>query len=110
VTLWLCTTLSACCFVRAIIAPAPASASSDSARRGAELFASTGCVHCHGATRVGTERGPDLTQVRHHLKPAAIAAQIHDGGKSMPPFGDQLSQQDIADLVAFLRVKPHKPD
>jgi mono/diheme cytochrome c family protein len=97
--------LAAAVFASAILAPTPTSASSDSARRGAELFASTGCVHCHGSTRLGTERGPNLTQVRRRLKPAAIAAQIHGGGKAMPPFGDQLTQQQIADLVDFLRAR-----
>ena len=31
--------------------------------------------------------------------------QIHDGGKGMPPFGEQLSAPEIDDLVAFLRAK-----
>lgn len=31
--------------------------------------------------------------------------QIHDGGQQMPSFGDELSAQEIEDLVAFLRAK-----
>jgi mono/diheme cytochrome c family protein len=97
--------LAAAVLARTLVQPQPAAASSDSVHRGAELFATTGCVHCHGPARLGTDRGPNLTRVRKRLKPDAIAAQIHDGGQSMPPFGDQLTQQQIADLVDFLRGK-----
>ncbi len=31
--------------------------------------------------------------------------QIHDGGKGMPPFGEQLTAPEIDDLIAFLRAK-----
>ena len=31
--------------------------------------------------------------------------QIRDGGKEMPAFGIALSQQEIEDLVSFLRAK-----
>jgi len=34
-----------------------------------------------------------------------MVAQIHDGGKQMPSFGDELSAKEIEDLVAFLRAK-----
>jgi mono/diheme cytochrome c family protein len=34
-----------------------------------------------------------------------MVTQIHDGGKVMPPFGDELSTEEIDDVVAFLRAK-----
>src|ERR1700712_93435 len=85
----------------------PVHADSTSVRRGAELFANNGCAHCHGDNGIGGGKGPDLKNVAHHMKPKEIATQIHDGGKNMPPYGDALSDQQIADLVDFLRSKRH---
>jgi len=34
-----------------------------------------------------------------------MVVQIHNGGKEMPAFGDQLSKAQIDDLVAYLRSK-----
>jgi len=73
--------------------------------RGAELFATKGCVHCHGPAGVGGGKGPDLQMVRKRRSTEAIITQIHDGGKAMPPFGNELSAGEIEDLTAFLRAK-----
>ena len=73
--------------------------------RGAELFASKGCVHCHGPAGVGGDRGPDLQLVRKRMAAEAMARQIHDGGREMPAFGDALTAGEIEDLVAYLRAK-----
>jgi mono/diheme cytochrome c family protein len=84
----------------------PAVAAGPSAKvRGAELFATRGCAHCHGQAGVGGGNGPDLQLVRKRLKPAQMANQIHDGGKGMPAYGDQLSGAEIDDLVAYLKAK-----
>lgn len=82
-------------------------ASSDSVKRGAELFATSGCGHCHGPAGLGggTGQGPNLQDVKKRLKGPAIALKIHDGGRSMPAFGDQFTQDQIADLVDYLRSK-----
>jgi mono/diheme cytochrome c family protein len=81
------------------------SADSTSVRRGAELFANNGCAHCHGSNGIGGGKGPDLKDVKRHKNATAMAAQIHDGGKNMPPYGDALDAQQIADLVDYLRTK-----
>jgi mono/diheme cytochrome c family protein len=78
---------------------------SNAKARGAEIFATHGCAFCHGKEGVGGGRGPDLQLVRKRLKPEQISRQIHDGGKGMPPFGDQLTGAEIEDLVAYLRAK-----
>jgi mono/diheme cytochrome c family protein len=88
-----------------LAATAPTHADSSAKARGAELFATKGCVHCHGTAGVNGEIGPDLQQVRNRLSAAQITTQIHDGGKGMPAFGDQLSEKELADLVAYLRTK-----
>jgi len=43
--------------------------------------------------------------VRTQLKAAQIADQIKHGGQKMPAFGDSLSQDEIMQLVSFLRAK-----
>ncbi len=81
------------------------SAGSTPADRGAEIFATHGCAHCHGEKGVGGGRGPDLQLVRKRLSGTAIAQQIHDGGKGMPAYADQLTDMEVDDLVAFLKAK-----
>ena len=81
------------------------SAASKPADRGAELFRTHGCAHCHGENGVGGGRGPDLQLVRKRLSGTAIAQQIHDGGKGMPAYGDQLTDPEVDDLVAFLKAR-----
>ncbi len=89
--------------------PMPAYAHSDATKHGAELFATSGCTHCHGPEGMGTERGPDLRELRKHLSAAEIEHQIVAGGKAMPAFGDTLDHEQVADLVAFLRAKRWVP-
>jgi mono/diheme cytochrome c family protein len=84
-------------------------ASAASKSRGAQLFATTGCVHCHGVAGISGGQGPSLADVRKRRKPAEIYTQIHDGGKSMPAFGEQLSDDQINDLIKYLRSKRKAP-
>ena len=77
----------------------------DAKDRGSELFATKGCAFCHGKAGVGGGRGPDLQLVRKRKTVEEMAKQIHDGGKGMPPFGEQLTAPEINDLITFLRAK-----
>lgn len=74
-------------------------------RAGAILFRDKGCVHCHGADAKGTKKGPDLTGLpKDNLwTPAKITSQILDGGQKMPSFGDSVTDEEAAQLVAYLR-------
>jgi mono/diheme cytochrome c family protein len=74
---------------------------------GAVLFQNKGCAHCHGAGGSGGKKGPDLTNIRKNKlwPPAKITAQILNGGPKMPPFGDSLTDPEIAQVVAYLRAK-----
>jgi mono/diheme cytochrome c family protein len=81
------------------------SADSSAKQRGAELFATHGCAHCHGPAGVGGGKGPDLQLVRKRLNADQITHQIHDGGLEMPAFKDTLTDPQIQDLVAYLRAK-----
>ena len=74
-------------------------------QRGQQLFATKGCPRCHGPNGVGGRKGPDLQLVRKRRSRESMVDQIRDGGKEMPAFGTALSQQEIEDLVGFLRAK-----
>lgn len=74
---------------------------------GAALYRDKGCAQCHGADLAGTKKGPPLADIRDDKAwpPEKITKQIMDGGKKMPPFADSLTDQEIAQLVAYLRAK-----
>jgi mono/diheme cytochrome c family protein len=82
-----------------------ASGSKAAEAAGAVLFRDKGCAYCHGAAAQGTQKGPSLANVRKSLKPAQVTAQIENGGQKMPSFGDSLSKDEVARLVAYLRAK-----
>jgi mono/diheme cytochrome c family protein len=86
---------------------------------GKSLFAAQGCGGCHTFTPAGTNGtvGPDLDKLAQYAKQAnkgplpdfvheSIAnpsAYIQPGySNQMPDYGQSLSDQQIADLVAFL--------
>jgi cytochrome c oxidase subunit II len=60
------------------------------------------CAPCHTLTKAGTNGmvGPVLDDLS--LAPAAVAQQIRNGGGGMPPFGEQLSDEEIEALVQYL--------
>jgi mono/diheme cytochrome c family protein len=74
---------------------------------GAVLFRDKGCTYCHGVAGVGGKKAPSLTGLRtdKDWPPAKITTQILNGGQKMPPFGDSLTDPQIAQLVAYLRAK-----
>jgi mono/diheme cytochrome c family protein len=77
---------------------------------GALLFRQQDCAHCHGPEGIGGKKAPPLTNLRKNKDwpPEKIAHQILNGGLKMPPFGDSLTDGQIAQLVAYLTAK-HKP-
>lgn len=83
----------------------PVAATSKANVRGQEIFNNHSCAKCHGVNGVNGDRAPDLQTVRNRMDAATIAKQIREGGKGMPPFGDQLSDKEVDDLVAYLRTK-----
>ncbi|HEU5458617.1 MAG TPA: cytochrome c, partial [Terracidiphilus sp.] len=77
---------------------------------GAILFRDKGCAHCHGADLAGTKKAPSLVNIRknHDWTVEKMTDQILNGGKKMPPFSDSLSDQEAAQIIAYLRAK-HPP-
>ncbi len=77
--------------------------------RGRVLFASKGCVRCHGAAGRGTAYGPDLRAATLHLSVSEIAgvlwnhsfvmsARMSERGFGFPKF----QGTEMADVIAFL--------
>lgn len=79
-------------------------------KAGALLFRDKGCAHCHGIAGVGGKKGPTLTNIRNDKTwtPAHMTDQILNGGKKMPSFSDSLTDQELAQIIAYLRAR-HKP-
>jgi mono/diheme cytochrome c family protein len=92
---------------------------------GKTVFMSAGCAACHTFTPAGSKGtiGPNLDELRTYANKAGqpleeftIAAITHPPAKYVPPgfptnvmpgtFGKSLSQQQLADLVAFLEHVP----
>ena len=69
---------------------------------GAKIFKSAGCVGCHtlaAANATGTV-GPNLDQVKPDYR--RVTARVTNGKGVMPPFKGQLTDQQIADVAAFV--------
>jgi mono/diheme cytochrome c family protein len=74
-----------------------------------ELF-QRNCAACHGregeGRQIGTLTVPSLREGRAAADTdARLLTQIHDGGKGMPPFKDSLTDEQIADLLRFVRER-----
>lgn len=69
---------------------------------GKEIFASAGCGSCHVYEPAGTSgtAGPSLDE--SNVDYDGAYQQIENGGGGMPAFKDQLSEQEIADVAAFV--------
>ena len=72
------------------------------AAKGKEIFASAGCGGCHTFGPAGSSGtvGPNLDDANVTAEQAA--EQVRNGGGGMPAFGDRLSDQEIADVAAFV--------
>lgn len=80
---------------------------SAAAQAGAVLFREKGCSFCHGEAGAGTDKAPSLSSLNSSKEwtPARITNQILKGGQKMPPFSDALTDDEIAQLVAYLKAK-----
>jgi len=90
---------------------------------GRELYAEK-CVLCHGHQGRGWDWTakvekppipvPDLTRLIPERDDRSLFAVVRDGGEAvgktrfMPPFGFQLSDDDVWDIVAYLRSLARK--
>jgi cytochrome c6 len=83
---------------------------------GAAIF-KTKCVLCHGADGTGnTPLGKQLQAANlrskevQKLSDAELQKAVHDGQANMPPFGEQLTDDEIGQVVQYVRQfgKPAK--
>jgi mono/diheme cytochrome c family protein len=72
------------------------------AEAGAEVFAGNGCGSCHTFEAAGSSGsvGPNLDEASPDFEGAYTT--ITNGRGAMPAFGDQLSEQQIADVAAYV--------
>jgi mono/diheme cytochrome c family protein len=77
---------------------------------GAATF-KTKCVLCHGADGAGnTPLGKQLQAANLHskevqkLSDAELHKIVHDGQANMPPFGEQLTDDEIGQVVQYVRT------
>jgi mono/diheme cytochrome c family protein len=70
------------------------------------------CVNCHPAYSTRGNKGPGLKKLykKEYLPSGLTATDEHvmqsivQGRTMMPPFGNQLDQQELLDLIAYLRT------
>ena len=80
------------------------------AAKGKEVFDQ--CSVCHNADSEETKVGPGLKGLFKHAKlvngkpvnDANVREKINEGGNGMPAYGDQLSDQDKNDVIAYLKT------
>ena len=72
------------------------------AANGKAVFASAGCGSCHTYSKAGSSGsiGPNLDDLAPSFD--TVVRQVTNGGGAMPPFKDQLSEQEIRDVAAFV--------
>ncbi len=72
------------------------------ATAGEAVFASAGCGGCHTLAAAGASGnvGPNLDESKPPTE--LIVTRVTKGEGSMPPFGEQLDPQQIADVAAYV--------
>ena len=72
------------------------------AANGEQVYASAGCGGCHTFEAAGSTGsvGPNLDDAAPSFD--LVVTQVTNGGGAMPAFGDELSEQEIRDVAAFV--------
>jgi cytochrome c6 len=77
---------------------------------GAAIFKNK-CVLCHGADGTGnTPLGKQLQAANLHSKAVQsrtdeeLHTVVHDGQTNMPPFGEQLTDDEIVQVIQYVRT------
>lgn len=107
----------------ALIAGTPDARARGDVERGRALYAER-CALCHGAQGQGWDWAkkvttppvpvPDLARAAPERSDEFLFQIVKDGGEAvgrtrfMPPFGFQLSEDEVWDLVAYIRALPAK--
>jgi mono/diheme cytochrome c family protein len=72
------------------------------AAAGKAAFDSAGCASCHVLADAGADGsvGPNLDET--HPDAALVVDRVTNGSGAMPSFADQLSEEQIADVAAYV--------
>jgi len=95
-------------YVGASAAPAgvvkipPTDGMTQSERSGLTTYNEQGCTSCHQIRGLGGHTGPDLSRAGFRWEPADIRRQIVSPKDTKMPRYDQLTQQQLDDLVTYL--------
>ena len=86
-----------------------AAAPAGDTQNGKKLYASSGCYECHGTVAQGSPRtGPMLLTA---LPFTAFLKQLRQPSSEMPPYvAKVLSDQQVADIYAFIQTLPRPAD
>lgn len=84
-------------------AAAPPPTAAAALEKSRALFTNASCGSCHALADAGAsgEVGPPLDH-NPNLNPDFVVARIANGQGGMPPFREQLSAAEIADLSAYI--------
>jgi ubiquinol-cytochrome c reductase cytochrome c subunit len=86
-----------------------ASALAASADKGKSAFLQHGCWQCHGYQGQGGVTGPKLAPGPIPFE--TLSNFVRTTNRAMPPFSkDILSDEDLADIYAYLESIPKSPD
>ena len=100
----------------ASVLSAQTTAPAGDAKHGYQLFQVNGCYECHNTLGQGTGSrapgaGPGPNLAPGPIPFAAFARQVRNPRQSMPPYDAKLvSDQDLADMYAFLASQPPAKD
>lgn len=71
------------------------------AAAGAEVYGDA-CIVCHKVDGMGGGTHPDLVAYASANTAADVQDFVENGGSGMPAFGSTLTEQEIADVVAYV--------
>ena len=102
--------LAAAAFSASSLRAAQAAAPAGDVAKGKASFERTGSWQCHGRQGQGGREGPRIASPVPRAWPA-FSAFVRTTKGDMPPYTDNvLSNQELADIYAFLRSIPPAPD
>ena len=66
------------------------------------MFESAGCASCHVLADAGAESnvGPNLDEAKPEA--ALVVDRVTNGSGAMPSFADELSEEQIVDVAAYV--------
>jgi mono/diheme cytochrome c family protein len=83
-------------------------ASAGRAEAGAALYAKIGCYQCHSNQAQGGQAGPRLGP--DPIPFARFSQYVRNPAGDMPPYTEKvLSDQELADIYAFVQTRPRPP-